>query len=319
MLIGGSLKNNNSILITGGAGFLGSHLVDTFLEKGNRISIIDNLSTTSKRNHINPEAEFIQMDINDTNLKKTIKKINPKIIIHCASQTSVSMSSRNPKKDAENNILGTLNLLESFYNSQDYYFVFISTGGAIYGENTGLSVGENHPCSPKSPYGLSKLTVENYIKYFSESIRMKHLIVRPANIFGPRQNPHGEAGVVSIFANSMLNNQNVSIFGDGNDYRDYVYVNDVVNFIEKAIEKNASGVFNVGTGISITTNKVFSDLAEILNYTKKPNYLPKRPGDIKGITLDSKKALKEINWKPKINFEQGLNETISFLKSVTLN
>ena len=156
MLIGGSLKNNNSILITGGAGFLGSHLVDTFLEKGNRISIIDNLSTTSKSNHINPEAEFIQMDINDTNLKKTIKKINPKIIIHCASQTSVSMSSRNPKKDAENNILGTLNLLESFYNSQDYYFVFISTGGAIYGENTGLSVGENHPCSPKSPYGLSK-------------------------------------------------------------------------------------------------------------------------------------------------------------------
>ena len=284
MLIGGSLKNNNSILITGGAGFLGSHLVDTFLEKGNRISIIDNLSTTSKSNHINPEAEFIQMDINDTNLKKTIKKINPKIIIHCASQTSVSMSSRNPKKDAENNILGTLNLLESFYNSQDYYFVFISTGGAIYGENTGLSVGENHPCSPKSPYGL---------------IRMKHLIVRPANIFGPRQNPHGEAGVVSIFANSMLNNQNVSIFGDGNDYRDYVYVNDVVNFIEKAIEKNASGVFNVGTGISITTNKVFSDLAEILNYTKKPNYLPKRPGDIKGITLDSKKALKENGFHAK--------------------
>ncbi len=313
------MKNNNSMLITGGAGFLGSHLVDTFIEKGDKIGIIDNLSTNNHSDFVNPYAEFIQMDINDIDIKKIIKKNNPRIIIHCASQTSVSISSKNPKNDAENNILGTLNLLESLNDYQECYFVFISTGGAIYGENLENSVDENHTCSPKSPYGLSKLTVENYIKYFSKSKGLKHLIVRPANIFGPRQNPYGEAGVVSIFANSMLNNNNVSIFGDGNDFRDYIYVNDVVNFIQKAIEKNVSGIFNVGTGIPTTTNEVFSNLAEILNYTKKPNYLPRRPGDIKGITLNTQKALKEINWRPTTKFEHGLKETISFLKSVTLN
>jgi UDP-glucose 4-epimerase len=318
-LIGGSLKKNNSILITGGAGFLGSHIVDSFVKKNLKVTVIDNLSTTTSSAFVNPKAELIEMDINDKNLKKIIQSLNPKIILHAASQISVSISSRFPMEDAKNNIIGSLNLLESITDFQKCYFIFISSGGAIYGENLESPVKETQLCCPKSPYGLSKLTVENYMKYFSESRNLNHLIVRPANIFGPRQNPNGESGVVSIFANSMLKNQKVSIFGDGHDFRDYVYVKDVVNFVDQAIEKRVSGVFNVGTGLSVTTNKVFSDLAKILDYKKNPDYLPNRPGDIKGIRLDSTKALKEINWNPKTNFTQGLEETITFFKSDTLN
>jgi UDP-glucose 4-epimerase len=313
------LKKDKSILITGGAGFLGSHIVDLFVMKNFKVTAIDNLSSTTNSAYVNPEAEFIEMDINDKNLKKIIQSLNPKIILHAASQISVSNSSKYPTKDAKNNIIGSLNILESITDYQKCYFIFISSGGAIYGENLESPVKETQLCYPKSPYGLSKLTVENYTKYFSESRNLNHLIVRPANIFGPRQNPNGESGVVSIFANSMLRNQKVSIFGDGHDYRDYVYVNDVVSFVDQAIEKKISGVFNVGTGLSVTTNKIFSDLAKILDYKKNPDYLPNRPGDIKGIRLDTTKALKEINWKPKINFTQGLEETISFLKSDILN
>lgn len=313
------MKKDKSILITGGAGFLGSHIVDLFVRKNFKVTVIDNLSSTTNSSYVNPKAEFIEMDINDKNLKKIIRNLNTKIILHAASQISVSNSSKYPMEDAKNNIIGSLNILESITDFQKCFFIFISSGGAIYGENLESPVKETQSCYPKSPYGLSKLTVENYIKYFSESRNLNHLIVRPANIFGPRQNPNGESGVVSIFANSMLKNQKVSIFGDGHDYRDYVYVNDVVNFIDQAIEKRVSGVFNVGTGLSVTTNKVFSDLAKILDYKKNPDYLSNRPGDIKGIRLDTTKALTEINWKPKTNFTQGLEDTISFLKSDTLN
>ena len=313
------MKKKKSILITGGAGFLGSHIVDSLIRKHFNITIIDNLASTKHPTFVNPKADFIEIDINNKNLKKTLESINPEIIIHAASQISVSESSKNPINDAKINIIGSLNILESIKDIPECYFVFISSGGAIYGENIGPPVKENKLCSPESPYALSKLTVENYIKYYSISHKLKHLIVRPGNIFGPRQNPYGESGVVSIFTNLMLKKQRVSIYGDGSDYRDYIYVNDVVNFIEKALKKRISGVFNVGRGKSITTKKVFSDLSILLNYEEKPVYLPKREGDIKGITLNVQKAFKEIEWKPEVNFIQGLKLTISFFKSVNLN
>ena len=241
-------------------------------------------------------------------------KINPNKIIHLAAQASVAISSKDPILDNDVNVGGSLNILKSATQLSLSQFVFFSTGGAIYGEEVGKKFNEENIVNPQSPYGISKASFENYLNYYSNKFNIPSTIIRPSNVFGPGQNPHGEAGVVSIFAKKMLENKPVTIFGSGNEYRDYIFIDDVVDFIEKIIEKNITGTYNLCSTRKTKTIEIFELLKKIIDYQYEPIMSNSREGDIFGIELDNSKASKISNWKPKTTLIEGLNKTINHLK-----
>ena len=300
------------ILITGGSGFVGTNLI-------NQLSIdkydIFSLDIAEPKKIIG-EINYITMDIRSKKIKDLVKKINPSILIHLAAQASVSISSKNPQLDNDINLNGSLNLFFNSINSELKKFIFFSTGGAIYGEKIGKKFNENDLPKPLSPYGISKLNFENYLNYFSSQgiSKSEITILRPSNIYGPWQNPDGEAGVVSIFANKMLMKEKVSIFGSGNEYRDYIYVDDVINFIYKVLNSKITGTFNLSSGISTKTIEIFDKVSNYLGYKNLPAFYDKREGDIFGIELDNSKS-KSLGWATKINLKDGLSNTINFLKA----
>ena len=299
------------ILITGGSGFVGTNIIHKLPK-----DIYEIFSLDIEKPKINfKNVNYLNTDIRSSRLGELIKNIDPKIILHLAAQSSVAISSKDPLLDNDVNLNGSLNL---YLNSTKYnveQFISFSTGGAIYGEELGKKFKENDTTKPLSPYGISKLNFENYLNYFStiKKFNCKTTILRPSNIYGPWQNPLGEAGVVSIFADKMLKNENVSIFGDGSEYRDYIYIDDIIEFVLKAIINKAEGTFNISSGKITKTIEIYNHISNIIGYMKPPIFLDKREGDIFGIEIDNSKS-KSIGWSPKYDLKSGLENTVKFLK-----
>ena len=271
--------------------------------------------STGKNEFINPKANFYEVSITDTSIAEIIKKENIQVINHHAAQISVHDSVKDPVADAKANIIGTLQLLQNTITSKIRKFIFASTGGAIYGEQDYFPARENHPQKPTSPYGLSKLCVEGYLRFYKEQYGLKSIIFRYGNVFGPRQNPNGEAGVVAIFNNRLLKGQAPIINGDGEQTRDYIFVRDVVNANLLALKLNGSDTFNVGTGQETSVNELTHLILEVaesnidIQTSKKNNFEQRRS------CLDYKKLKGSLNWSPKVSLKEGLSETFIFFKN----
>lgn len=302
-------------LITGAAGFIGSHLVDRLVETGYRVVGIDDLSSGTKDN-LPKNFDLRELDIRDPAVQLVVEETQPDVVFHLAAQISVLVSTREPGFDAEVNIGGALNLLEGLrlVKSDNVRLIYVTSGGTAYGEPEIIPADENTPVRPLSPYGASKLAVETYLPVYERAIGMSYSIIRLANIYGPRQDPHGEAGVVAIFSKAMLAGRSLVVFGDGNDERDYVYVGDVVEAIVRAADSTRPGPFNVGTGIGTSTNRIFEIIAENCEHDEPAVHGAPRPGDINRISLDSSKAKRELGWEPRISLEDGLKTTVDWFK-----
>lgn len=303
------------ILVTGGAGFIGSHIVDEYIREGHAVAVLDNLSTGFRRN-LNPRAKFHKADIRDASaVRKIIGREQPQIISHHAAIAEVIRSMREPAKTLEVNVLGTANLLTAFEESRarNKKFIFASTGGAIYGEPKKLPAAETEPAVPLSVYGLSKKMDEELVRYYARQDGFEYLIFRYANVYGPRQNPKGEAGVVAIFGGLLKNGKQPVIFGDGTKTRDYVYVGDVVRANLLALRRGRNTELNLGLGRKISDYKVFEETAVFYKYSRKPRFARFRPGEVQDITLDARRARQLLGWMPEMDFETGVFETLNSL------
>jgi UDP-glucose 4-epimerase len=272
-----SLEENKSMksIVTGGAGFIGSHLVDRLIASGHEVLAIDNLSS-GRTSNLNDAAQLEEMDISDERICPLVARFKPDLVFHTAAQISVSLSAREPVMDAETNIMGTLNVLDAIRNAPGApaKFVFVSSGGAMYGEPEQLPAAETLPAMPASPYGASKRAIEVYLPVYKHLFGVRHVTLRLANVYGPRQDPHGEAGVVAIFSRAMLAGKPVTIFGDGKDERDYVFVGDVADALVRGADGEGEGPYNVGTGVGTNVNTLFGMLAELSGYGIAANYGP---------------------------------------------
>jgi UDP-glucose 4-epimerase len=303
------------VLITGGAGFIASQIADALIEQGREVVIVDDLSHGSITN-INPKAKFYKVDIRDQNLNEIFAKERPQIVNHHAARTSVTHSLSKPTDDAEVNILGALNLLQNCVKWGIKKIIYASSGGAIYGEPVYLPCDESHPIAPLSPYGVSKYTVELYINSYLNNFGLNHTILRYANVYGPRQISTGEAAVVAKFAHQMLMGNDISINGNGEQARDFVYVGDIVRANIMAMEQTKNEVYNLGTGKTISVNQIFSLLKSMIGYNREPRYLPAIKGEIFNTSLNAAKAKKELEWVAETNFNDGLKATVDFYKKM---
>jgi UDP-glucose 4-epimerase len=303
------------VLVTGGAGFIGSHLVDALIRQGYQVVVVDNLSTGRPEN-INPAATFYRVDICSPELERIFEKERPELVNHQAAQTVIQKSMEDPAFDAKQNILGSLNLILQCLRFRVKKIVYASSGGAVYGEPEYRPVDELHPENPVSYYGVSKHTVEHYLHVFCLEYALPYAVLRYSNIYGPRQNPKGEAGVVAIFTRQMLQGERPTIFGKGDKTRDYVYVADVVMANLLAMERNGNAVYNIGTGVETSDQEMFNLLAELAGYQSNPHYAPVRKGEIYRICLDWSKAQKELGWQPRFQLREGLTETVHYYRSL---
>ncbi len=298
-------------LVTGGAGFIASHVVDLLIGKGLHVSVVDNLSS-GKRGNLNKDATFYESDIRDSEMIKIIGNVNPDVIIHHAAQISVRESVNDPGHDASINILGSLNLLEASVKSGVKKFIFASTGGAIYGEQDYFPADELHPVRPISPYGIAKLSVEKYLFYYKEVYGLDYVALRYSNVYGPRQDPHGEAGVVAIFSQKMLANEQTVINGNGKQTRDFVYVKDVAEANLSALKGDVSGEINIATGLETTVNELFRVTNNIVGGEMEEVHGPSMKGEQLRSVLNWSLAKKTLNWEPRVNLEDGLRETVDY-------
>ena len=303
----------SKILITGGAGFIGSHLTDKLIEKGHSVVVIDNLSTGKKEN-LNPKTKFYEADICDSKIAQIFKEEKPEIVFHFAAQIDVRKSIDNPMSDAEINILGSLNLLENCRKVDIKKFIFISSGGAVYGDTNIIPTPETQPENPESPYGITKMTIEKYLCFYKKTFGLNYTILRPANVYGPRQDSKGEGGVVAIFCDKMLKNEEITINGDGEQSRDFVFVDDVVNATFLSIKGEKSNIYNIGTGIETNINEIFRKIKELTNSNCEEIHELAKSGGQTRSCLDYSKAKQELGWQPKYNLEDGLKETIKWFK-----
>ena len=303
-------------VVTGGAGFIGSHVADRLLETGHSVLVIDDLSSGRTEN-LKSGVDLHEMDIRDKRVKKIISGFAPDFVYHAAAQISVSVSAREPALDAEVNVLGSLNILDAVREapSGPAKFIFVSTGGAMYGEPEDLPAKETLPADPGSPYGASKRSVEVYLPVYKRLFGIEYSICRLANVYGPRQDPHGEAGVVAIFTRAMLAGREVTIFGDGLDERDYVYVGDVAEALMLAAGGEGTGPYNVGTGKGTNVNDLFARLSELCGYGRPAIYGPARAGDINRISLDPGKIGAELGWSAATALADGLAETAAWFRA----
>ncbi len=303
------------ILVTGGAGFIGSHTVDALVASGqHQVSIIDNLSA-GKRHQINPKARFHEIDLRDADaVKRVIEAATPEIIVHLAAQMDVRRSVADPPYDAQVNVVGFLNLMESARQQGLRRVIFSSTGGAIYGEQETFPAPEDHPLHPVSPYGVAKLATEAYLFFYKVQYGIDYAALRYGNVYGPRQDPHGEAGVVAIFCGKMLEGQPCTIFGDGKQTRDYVFVGDVVRANIAAANSNVSGAINVGTGIETNVNDLYHTLGTVADVTRAPEYAPARPGEQSRSVISPARARELLNWLPQVELANGLDQTFTYFK-----
>jgi UDP-glucose 4-epimerase len=301
------------ILVTGGAGFIGSHVVDAYIAAGHHVAVVDDLSS-GRRDNLNPGATFHHLDILDAALDEVFASHKPQVVNHHAAQIDVRKAVADPTRDVTINVIGTVRLLERCVAHGVKRVIFASTGGAIYGEPEYLPADENHPVRPLSPYGLDKFTAEHYLRIFHEQGGPARVVLRYANVYGPRQDPHGEAGVVAIFANAMLQGQAPIIFGSGAQTRDFVYVGDVVRANLLALESGTPGPFNIGTGRAASVNDIYSALARVAGFTAPTRHAPERPGEVQHIYLDCALAERHLGWTPQVSLEEGLARTVEFFR-----
>lgn len=304
------------ILVTGGAGFIGSHIVDLLVKNNYEVCIIDDLSH-GNINNVNSKAKFYKCNIKSSNLINILKIERPEIIIHEAAQISVSDSIKDPIKDAGTNIIGTLNILEGARKINVKKIIYASSS-AVYGKTKYLPIDENHPLNTISNYGVSKQSSENYLKVYKELYGINYIILRYANVYGPRQKSSGKSGVIPIFCREILRNNSPYIYGDGNQTRDFIYVKDVANANLLSVKSNPSGIFNVSSNKSISINDLFKYISSILTKNIYPIYKGKMNGDIKDSLISYKKIFNELCWKPEYTILDGLKETVQFYKSHVL-
>jgi UDP-glucose 4-epimerase len=305
------------ILVTGGAGFIGSNVVDALVKDGHEVTVLDNLSTGREEN-INPEVKFYNIDLLDIeSLELVFREFKPDVVNHHAAQIDVRKSVEDPAFDAEINIIGSINLFELSINYGVRRIIFSSTGGALYGELEKLPANEDAPIEPISPYGVAKYCVENYLNYFKRLYGIERVILRYANVYGPRQDPLGEAGVVAIFTGKILKGEKPVIYGDGTQTRDYIYVEDVVKASVLALE-GKEGIYNIGTGKETSVNELISVFSNVLGKEIKPEYAPPRKGEVHRISLDADMAKRELGFVPKYSIEEGIRKTIEWYESQSL-
>jgi UDP-glucose 4-epimerase len=303
------------ILVTGGAGFIASHVVDRYIEIGHQVAVLDDLSRGSRRN-LSPKAHFYQGDIQDRPfLERVFAEFKPEMLNHHAAQMDVRRGVREPLFDARVNILGSLNLLELAVAHKARRFIYISTAGAAYGEPQHFPVPEDCPINPITPYGVSKHTVEHYLFTFSYLYGIAYVVLRYGNVYGPRQSSQGEAGVVAMFSEQILGGLQTVIYGDGSKTRDYVYIADVVRANVAALEKGAGEMFNIASSVATTDLEVFTQVRDLLGqHQLQPKYVAVRPGEIQNIYLDIRKAQRILEWKPQVTFADGVRQTVAFFR-----
>ena len=302
------------VLVTGGAGFIGSHLVDRLVQEGNQVVVIDNLST-GKRKQVNKKAQFYKMDIRSKRIERVFRNERPLIVVHLAAQMNVRLSTEDPGFDAEVNILGTVNLLEHAMKHGVRKVSFASSGGAVYGEQEVFPAAESHRTDPMSPYGISKLAGEKYLAYYTNTTGLRHVVLRFGNVYGPRQEPEGEAGVIAIFSKLMLEGGQPIINGTGKQTRDFVYVDDVVESIMATIGEDIQGIFNVGTGQESTVNECYGIIKELTNSSCKDLYGAAKKGEQFRSVLDIKKLREGFDWEPQVSLPDGLKMTVEIFKT----
>ena len=301
------------IVVTGGAGFIGSHVADRFIQEGHKVAVIDNLSTGTESN-LNKKAKFFEVDIRSAVIDKIFERTKPEVLCHHAAQIDVRKSTDDPIFDADVNILGTLNLLNACVRHKVRKVIFASTGGAIYGEQNYFPADEKHPANPLSPYGVTKLTTEKYLHFYRQTYGIEYVSLRYANVYGPRQNPFGEAGVVAIFAERLLSGKKAVINGDGKQTRDFVFVDDVVESNLLALEYRKSDIFNIGTGIETDVNTIFRLLKKMTGSSQKEIHAPPKPGEQQRSVLDYSKARSVLKWRPKYGLQEGMAMTAEFFR-----
>ncbi len=303
------------VLVTGGAGFIGSHIVDRLVERGCEVVVVDDLSSGQMAN-VNPRARMVDLDLSAPDFLDVAASFRPDVISHCAAQASVPGSVSDPQRDALVNIVGGINVCKAAVEAGSSQLVYITTGGALYGEPDYLPCDEDHPIRPISPYGLSKWTLEQYLPILlPPSMSVK--VLRGANVYGPRQDPHGESGVVAIFGSKMVRGEPVVIFGDGEHTRDYVYIGDFVDAHELALNSGESLTVNIGSGAETSVNQLFRAMADELGYTMPPQRAGERPGDVRRICLDSTRARDLLGWRPATSLAEGLRRTLAAFSAAT--
>ncbi|MDQ6876132.1 MAG: NAD-dependent epimerase/dehydratase family protein [Candidatus Dormibacteraeota bacterium] len=303
------------ILVTGGAGFIGSHVVDAYIAAGHEVAVLDNFSTGNEAN-LNAAAEVHRIDLRaQPDVEALLASFRPDIVNHHAAQSEVPKSIADPAYDAQVNIVGGLNLLKACVDHRVKKVIFISTGGALYGEPDVVPADEDHPVRPLSPYGTSKYCFEQYLGTFKRTFGLEFTVLRYANIYGPRQDFFAEEGrVVAIFASRMLASKPVTIDGDGEQSRDMLHVGDAAAANLAALERGSGGTFHVSTGTLVTINDLFRKLALLTGYKQPPSQGPRRKGDVYRIALDNARAARDLGWEPQIPLEEGLSLTVDYFR-----
>lgn len=304
------------IAVTGGAGFIGSHVVDAYIAAGHEVIVVDDLSTGKRRN-VNPRARLVIADIRDASIRELIADERIEIVCHHAAQMDVRRSVADPVFDARVNILGLLNILEGARTAQCRTIIFASSGGTVYGEQQTVPTSETEPTAPLSPYGVSKLTGEHYLHYYQSAFGVVHVSLRYANVYGPRQDPHGEAGVVAIFVRRLLEGQPALINGDGQQTRDYVYVEDVARANLAAVSTRYTGPLNIGTGIETSVNELYAVLRRLTGSMQPQRHGPAKPGEQRRSALGCGRAAEVLGWRPRMGLEEGLAQTVEYFRQGT--
>ena len=304
-------------IVTGGAGFIGSHIVDQYIDAGHEVAVVDNLweEGGGKESNLNPRARFYHADITDeAALARIFDEVKPEIVCHQAAQHSVAISTKNPRLDARVNVLGLINVLSNCTRVGTRKIIFASSG-ATYGTPVRLPLDEDVPQRPESPYGITKMVAEHYLRYWHDANGLNYTALRYGNVYGPRQDPNGEAGVVAIFARRFLAHEPVRIDWDGEQRKEYVYVEDVARANLLAINRGDNDIFCIATGKATSVNEIYEILAQITGYRPEIVKAPKRPGDIYRAYFNCSKAERILNWKPSVSFEEGVKATVEFFKN----
>lgn len=308
------------VMVTGGAGFIGSALCDRLLAEGCDVDVVDDLSSGSLANLAEARARrpvrltFHRLDIRSTGLVELIAHRRPEVIMHLAAQIDVRVSVARPALDAEVNILGSINVCQGALAAKTRKVVFAGSGGTLYGEPEELPVREGHPQHPLSPYGVSKKAVGDYLHYYREVQGLDSTVLALANVYGPRQDPHGEAGVVAIFAGRLLARERATIYGDGSQTRDFVYVDDVVDAFVRSMDRGGGLTINIGTGTETSVQRLYDTMAKLAEFPDPPKYAPPRAGELARSALDPGRAAAHLGWEPRVDLEAGLRRTLAWFR-----